>query len=161
MLCAVNVYRFCKRVFALCFKRQCKAKKLVFGNIFRRVYIRYDRLSCCYGACFIKHGYLSFSCLLKRNGGLEKYAVLCADTVSDHYRNGSGKSECTRTAYNKHRYSSRQSISEILSEQEPHYRSDNGNCNNGRNEYSRYLVGNLRNGRFCCRRIAHHFYYLR
>ena len=112
-------------------------------------------------AGLVKRRDLHLSGRFKRYSRLEKYAAPCSYTVSHHYSHRCCKSERTRTAYDEHRYASRQREADCLSDQQPHqyrHRSYRDDC---RYEYPRYLVCYFCYRRLCRCRIAYHLYYLR
>ena len=146
---------------APCFKSRCCSEKLPFVSPVRSYYIRNDRSALSYRTRLVKHDYIRSACFLKRLSGLEKDTVFCADSVSYHYRNGSCKSQRTRTGNDQNAYPSCKRSSEGRACNKPDSSDNHSKYYHRRHENERYPVRKPCNGSFCCRRVAHHCDYFR
>ena len=124
---------FCQRMFAFFLQCTGKCEKFCFCDSLCRKNIGYFRLAACNGSGFIQCDDLDFSGFLKRNGCLEKNAVLGTHTVTDHNGNRCCKTKCTGAADNQHGNSSCQCITKRMPGKKP----DNG-CDHCNGDHCRY-----------------------
>ena len=129
---AVFRHSLSKRMLAGIFQCICSFKQfslIIYGND-----VSYNRNAICNGACLIQNNYLSLACLFQSRGSLEKDTVLCGNSVSDHYRNRSSKTQCARTANDQDRYGSRKCITCFCTRNKPDHQYYSRNDKNCRNE---------------------------
>ena len=146
---------------ALLFKRQSEVKKLLLRRSADKHNVGHLRLAFSYRTGFVKRNDLYSSRFLECRRSLKEYSLFRSYAVSDHYRNRRCKSECARTAYYEDRNASCECVAYRLARYKPRRRCNYSYGYYHGNEYSRDLVCDLSDRRFSCRRIAHHFYYLR
>ena len=142
-------------------ERISKREQLISADPICGNNIGHGRLAARYRAGLVERDYPGLAGIFERNCCLKQNSVLCADTVSDHYRDRSRKSERARTADDKHRDSACKRISERLSRKEPCGDSHRRYRYNGGNEHAGHLVRYLCDRRLGRRRVADHRDYLR
>ena len=148
-------------MFAALFQRGGKGQQVVFRQAVGRNDVCYARFASGDGAGFIKRDNFGFSGFFERNGGFKENAVLCAQAVADHDGNRSRQAQRTGAADDQHGNAARQRETDRLAAEQPNRCRKDGKSDDGRHKYAGYLVGNLCNRRFCCRRIGNHFDNLR
>ena len=128
-------YGLCQRVFTPSFKRRCQHDKSFISYTLRGYYIRNNRSTLCYCSRLIEDDYSCLACLLQSCCSLKQDTVLCTHSISNHDRNRCGKSQRTRAADHKYRYSSRQRVANFLSGNKPYDHSNHCNSDDHRHEH--------------------------
>ena len=82
-----------ERMLAFLLQGQRRGEELFLAHALGREQIGHDGLAVRDGPCLVEYDDLRLARFLKRDGGLEEDAVLRADAVPDHDRNGRGQSE--------------------------------------------------------------------
>ena len=148
--------RFRQRMLRGRFQRQRRVQQFVFADAVRRKHIRHAHLAARNCAGFVQRDNLHLAGLLQRSRRLEQDAILCANAVADHNRDGRRQPQRAWAADDQHRNRAGQRIPERRAKQQPDNHRQHGDRNHNRDEHAGHPVRDLGNRCFRRRRVGHH-----
>ena len=112
----------------------------------RRKNVRHPGLALGDGARLVQSHDLDFARLFQRDGGLEQDAVFSAHAAAHHDGHRRGQAQGAGTADDQYGDAPGQGEARALPQQQPHGGGNDGDRDDRRDEYPRYLVGHLGDG---------------